>query len=128
LQTSNLILDFDFDQHLESHKHVINIIMGFRDMGCYSYTLDFPIIEYANDTLLIMEACPQQLLVLKAILNIFADSTSLKVNYSKSNMIPINMSQERLNHLVATFNCQAGSLLFTYLGLPLSNSKPTIQE
>jgi hypothetical protein len=92
------------------------------------YTLDFPIIEYANDTLLIMEACPQQLLVLKAILNIFADSTSLKVNYSKSNMIPINMSQERLNHLVATFNCQAGSLPFTYLGLPLSNSKPTIQE
>jgi hypothetical protein len=36
LQTSNLILDFEFDQHLESHKHVINIIMRFRDMGCYS--------------------------------------------------------------------------------------------
>jgi hypothetical protein len=35
LQTSNLILDFEFDQHLESHKHVINIIMGFRDMGYY---------------------------------------------------------------------------------------------
>jgi hypothetical protein len=33
--TSNLILDFEFDQLLESHKHVINIIMGFRDMGCY---------------------------------------------------------------------------------------------
>jgi hypothetical protein len=35
--TSNLILDFEFDQHLESHKHVINIIMGFRDMRCYRY-------------------------------------------------------------------------------------------
>jgi hypothetical protein len=35
-ETSNLILDLEFDQHLESHKHVINIIMGFRDMGCYS--------------------------------------------------------------------------------------------
>jgi hypothetical protein len=35
LQTSNLILDFEFDQHLESHKHVISIIMGFRDTGCY---------------------------------------------------------------------------------------------
>jgi hypothetical protein len=34
-----LILDFEFDQHLESHKHVINIIMGFRDMGCYTDTL-----------------------------------------------------------------------------------------
>jgi hypothetical protein len=28
--------DFEFDQHLESHKHVINIIVWFRDMGCYS--------------------------------------------------------------------------------------------
>jgi hypothetical protein len=37
LKTSNLILDFEFDQHLESHKHVINIIMWFRDMGCYTY-------------------------------------------------------------------------------------------
>jgi hypothetical protein len=36
LQTSNLILDFEFDQHLESHKHVINIIMRFRDTGCYN--------------------------------------------------------------------------------------------
>jgi hypothetical protein len=25
----------EFDQHLGSHKHVINIIMWFRDMGCY---------------------------------------------------------------------------------------------
>jgi hypothetical protein len=31
-----LILDFEFDQHLESHKHVISIIMGFRDTGCYT--------------------------------------------------------------------------------------------
>jgi hypothetical protein len=35
LQTSKLILDFEFDQHLESHKHVISLIMGFRDTGCY---------------------------------------------------------------------------------------------
>jgi hypothetical protein len=27
--------DLEFDQHLGSHKHVINIIMWFRDMGCY---------------------------------------------------------------------------------------------
>jgi hypothetical protein len=39
LQTSNLILDFEFDQHLESHKHVISIIMGFRDTGCYTFVM-----------------------------------------------------------------------------------------
>jgi hypothetical protein len=75
-----------------------------------------------------MEACPQQFFVLKACLNIFADSTGLKVNYSKSSVVPINLDPDRLNHLVATFNCVAGSFSFTYLGLPLSNTKPTIQE
>jgi hypothetical protein len=36
IAASNLILDFEFDQHLESHKHVISIIMGFRNTGCNS--------------------------------------------------------------------------------------------
>jgi hypothetical protein len=40
LQTSKLILDFEFDQHLESHKHVISIIMRFRDTGCYTTALE----------------------------------------------------------------------------------------
>jgi hypothetical protein len=31
--------NFEFDQHLGSHKHMINIIMWFRDMGCYSWSL-----------------------------------------------------------------------------------------
>jgi hypothetical protein len=43
-------------------------------------------------------------------------------------MMPINISQERLAHLAATFQCQEGSLPFTYLGLPLSNHKPSIQD
>jgi hypothetical protein len=75
-----------------------------------------------------MESCPRQLLALKAILNTFADSTGLKVNYSKLNMIPINISSNRLNYLVATFHCKAGQLPFTYLGLPLGLSKPSAQD
>jgi hypothetical protein len=69
------------------------------------YTSDFPIIQYTDDTLLIMEVCPRQLIVLRAILNTFAAYTCLKINYSKSNMFSINVSQERLQHLAATFNC-----------------------
>jgi hypothetical protein len=75
-----------------------------------------------------MEACPQQLFALRAILNTFVDSTRHKVNYSKSCLYPTNLSQERLDHLAATFNCQMGCMPFTYLGLPLSMNKPTMQE
>jgi hypothetical protein len=67
------------------------------------YTEDFPIVQYTDDTLLIMEACPQQLIALKSILNAFVDSTGLKVNYSKSSMFLINISEDRLSHLASTF-------------------------
>jgi hypothetical protein len=75
-----------------------------------------------------MEACPRQLFVLKAFLNTFANSTGLKVNYSKSNMIPINIPVERLEHLAATFQCKAGHFPFTYIALPLGLSKPNAQD
>jgi hypothetical protein len=48
-EISNLILDFEFDQHLGSHKHVINIIMWFRDMGCYSHPLNRRLRGYYRD-------------------------------------------------------------------------------
>jgi hypothetical protein len=111
-----------------------SLVNKAKDMGLLraplnvGYTSDFPIIQYADDTFLVMEACHQQLFVLNALLNTFADSMGLKVNYPKSSMVPIIVQPERLNHLVFTFNCVAGSLPFTYMGLPLRSSKPTIQE
>jgi hypothetical protein len=92
-----------------------------------SNTSDFPIIQYADDTLSIMEAYALQLFTLKAILNTFSDSTGLKVNYSKSSIYAINILEERLSHLAVTFHCQDGSIPFTYLGLPLSMNKPIVQ-
>jgi hypothetical protein len=41
-------------------------------------------------------------------------------------MVPVNIGQEKLNHLAQTFNCAKGSLPFTYLGLPLSLTKPRV--
>jgi hypothetical protein len=43
-------------------------------------------------------------------------------------MLPINISQERLDLLANTFRCQAGSLPFTYLGLPVGTTKQSIQD
>jgi hypothetical protein len=66
---------------------------------------DFLIVQYADDTLLLMEACPRQLLVLKEILSSFASAIGLKVNYNKSIMLPINISQEKLHELSSSFDC-----------------------
>jgi hypothetical protein len=41
---------------------------------------DFPIVQYANDTLLILPADKEQLLALKETLEKFSSSTALKIN------------------------------------------------
>lgn len=85
---------------------------------------DFPVIQYADDTLIIVEGDTRQLFFLRSLLNTFSLCTGLKVNFSKTMMVPINMSNERLNVLSRTYGCATGSLPFTYLGLPLSLTKP----
>jgi len=85
---------------------------------------DFPVVQYADDTLIIAEGDPKQLFFLRSLLNTFSMNTGLKVNFRKTMMVPINVSEERLQVLANTFGCAVGSLSFTYLGLPLGLSKP----
>jgi hypothetical protein len=89
---------------------------------------DFPIVQYADDTLLIPQACPVQLAALKDLLEVFAQATRLRVNYAKSSLMPINVSDQQIELLAASFGCSVGRLPFTYLGLPLGTTKPTIQD
>ena len=46
---------------------------------------DFPVIQYADDTLIIAEGDTRQLFFLKSLLNTFSMSTGLKVNFQKNN-------------------------------------------
>jgi len=88
----------------------------------------FPIVQYADNTLLILPADAKQLFILKGLLRSFSDSIGLNVNFNKSCLLPINVSEAKLSHLAATFGCKTGSMPFTYLGLPLGTTRPTIQD
>jgi hypothetical protein len=59
-------------------------------------TEDFPIVQYADDTLLILQAEGRQLFFLKSLLNNFSESTGLKINYRKSQLLPINVPPDRI--------------------------------
>jgi hypothetical protein len=89
---------------------------------------EFPIIQYADDTLLILKVDVNQLYFLRALLNSFETASGLKVNYMKSQMMPINVSQDKMQHLANTFGCQIDSLPFTYLGLLMGTTKPRIED
>jgi len=89
---------------------------------------DFPIVQYADDTLIVAKGDTRQLLFLKSVINTFFEATGLKVNFRKSMMLPINITDERLDFLSKTFGCSKGAFPFTYLGLPLSISKPKVDD
>ena len=90
--------------------------------------IDFSIVQYAHDTLIIMEGCSSQHMELKQILQIFAMWSGLMVNYSKSVMVPINDSEDHMTSLAADFGCSIGSLPFTYLVMPLGLHKLAVKD
>jgi hypothetical protein len=65
---------------------------------------------------------------LKSLLNCFAQSIGLRVNFQKSQMLPINVSNEKIQRLALTFGCSVGSFPFTYLGLPMGTTKPKFED
>ena len=81
--------------------------------------MDYPIVQYADDTILLMPACPQQAMIIEDILTKYAQSIGLKINFHKSTLIPINLEADLAAQLAAIFECTIGSMPFTYLGLPL---------
>ena len=95
------------------------LINRAKDMGLLvplQSESSFPIVQYADNTLIIMEGDPKQLFFLKTVLKNFTDSTGLKVNYNKSLMLPINISEARLDHLARTFDAPKGPCLSLILG------------
>ena len=62
-----------------------------------SYELDqYPIIQYADDTLLVIKASQKELFTLKGLLESFAQSTGLRVNYNKSCLVLLIFPTTRL--------------------------------
>ena len=53
----------------------------------------YPIIQYADYTILLMPACPRQAVIIKNILSDYTQSIGLKINFHKSTLIPINLDQ-----------------------------------
>lgn len=63
---------------------------------------DYLVIQYADDTLMVLPVDPVQLASLKGILETFALSIGLKVNFDKSFLVPINVDENRWRELIAT--------------------------
>jgi hypothetical protein len=87
-------------------------------------TEEFPvsILQYADDTLCIGEASVENLWTLKAILRGFEMMSGLKVNFFKSCLVGVNVSDEFMFMATEFLNCRRGSIPFKYLGLPVGGN------
>jgi hypothetical protein len=82
------------------------------------------ILQYADNTLCIGEALVDNLWTIKAALRGFELVSGLKVNFFKSCIIGVNVSDEFLTMASDFLNCRIGRTPFKYLGLPVgANSR-----
>jgi hypothetical protein len=79
-------------------------------------------LQYADDTLCLGEATLENLWTLKAILRGFELVSGLKVNFSKSRIMGVNVSYDFLRLASIFLNCRTSTIPFTYLGLPVGAS------
>ena len=77
---------------------------------------DFPILWYADDTLIFLHGEVEQLIFLKNLLNLFGESTGLKVNFHKSFMVPINVQEDKISPPGYHFWVLQGLLTFYIYG------------
>ena len=77
-------------------------------------------IQYANDTMIMIEASNLSIRNLKLILYCFELLTRLKINFHKSEVYVFGVSQEEKERLANMLNCALGSFPMKYLGIPIS--------
>jgi hypothetical protein len=78
------------------------------------------VLQYADDTLIIMRAGVCAAVRLKHLLEVFAEATGLVINFHKSTLVPMHVATGDLVGIQAALVCRVEGSPQTYLGLPLS--------
>ena len=79
-------------------------------------------LQFANDSLLFCEADVQEVMNLKRILRCFEMVSGLKINFHKSVVCGVGISDSCLKNFASLLNCKTQSLPLKFLGLPLGAS------
>ncbi|XP_019241886.1 PREDICTED: uncharacterized protein LOC109221911 [Nicotiana attenuata] len=117
---SKLDLEKAFD-----HVNWNFLIKIMKDMGFGSKWLKwilFCIIALSDDSLILCDAEVDQLRHIRLILTVFEATYGLHVNWTKSQLFPINVVSH-MHILAGTLACEIGSLPTTYLGMTLGAKK-----
>jgi hypothetical protein len=79
-------------------------------------------LQFADDTLILGEKSWANIRVMRAVLFLFEALSGLKVNFSKSQLVGVNVPASWLSEAAMVLNCKVGSIPFVYLGLPIGGN------
>lgn len=79
-------------------------------------------LQYADDTIILIQNTELGLINLKFILLCFEAMSGLKINFSKSEILPMGCAEPEARRIATMMNCSLGSFPIKYLGIPISPS------
>ncbi|GJZ47895.1 putative RNA-directed DNA polymerase, eukaryota, reverse transcriptase zinc-binding domain protein [Tanacetum coccineum] len=94
----------------------------FKGVKVGSNNVVFSHLQYADDTIFFGEWNKQNAKVLMYILKCFEEVSGLRVNYNKSKLYGVGVSDSELRDMARWMRCSVGDFPFTYLGLPIGDN------
>ncbi|GKU94304.1 hypothetical protein SLEP1_g7819 [Rubroshorea leprosula] len=76
-------------------------------------------LQFADDTIVFGRASEENIWAVKSIIRIFEMVSGLKINFGKSLLMGINVSDEWMTRMSSILNCKQGNLPCKYLGMPI---------
>jgi hypothetical protein len=95
---------------------VRGLLEQFRPGGVFA-------LQYADDTLCFSSSDPTSRRNLKSVLMLFERVSGMKINFHKSEIIPMNVEEEIVHEIAHILACPVGELPIKYLGIPLHFDK-----
>ena len=80
-------------------------------------------LQYADDTILFFDNNLEHANNLKIVLCCFEQVSGMRINYNKSELIPINLEEEELTPFITSLGYSQGNFPIKYLGIPLHFEK-----
>jgi len=76
-------------------------------------------LQFADDTIIFGEKSWLNVCTMRAVLLLFEEVSGLKVNFNKSLLTGVNVSDSWLSEAAMVMNCRRGTIPFVYFGFPI---------
>jgi hypothetical protein len=80
-------------------------------------------LQYADDTLMFSACDKNALRKLNIVLMLFDRVSGMKINFNKSEFVPMNLVDGEVHEVAHILDCPNGSIHFKYLGVPIHFEK-----